>query len=1454
MPRISKVRIVNFTYNDGKRLIADELFNFENSAKDDALNVLINLENGGGKSVLVQLMMQPVLPRAKVAGRKIESFFGSVRDHCYVVLEWLKDGSPEKLLTGISMAASQSAAAEDDVSRGRTIKYYTFYAEYKDDRSRYSIVNLPLSRKENGKFIPAAFEDIRNFAKKSSHALEYYATEDAILWKRKLEEYGIVQNEWRMIEALNSEEGGLTKYFGDFKTSDQLIEKLLVPTIERKQASGADEKEASLGRMLLSHVDRYLKNQKALDELKIYEAFELNLQQLNPQVTELWNANDLAEKALHELFGLSDALSHEISKLEQAKAESAKQMENLQQDKYKIQWEEVSAKYYECLDKAEAAEAACRLAQQGLNEKQEQLHSSEHAFKAMECAGYYQTACRLQGDITGLQKAIDLQEQGGDHAEELARLKYSAFCAVQKEQSLLIPLLEQLQEQSKQLAAESAALRKKHCEAQQRQEKVQSEYDRIDGNLQGYESETDDLVRSLSEPLQRRLDGAYETDELEALISDHSNQIEQQKKACAEAEAQITQREAEKEQLPQKIAEKNVQLQQEQERLQRLRDEYKAYQDEEEQIRPIFDEYSLSFSKRFDDYLIPTLHTMQNSNRADQMAAQRSIDLLKEELTAVERGSVHVPNAVIQYLESTGIRYNTCEKYLQELVKAGKLPLERCLEILKQCPAAAYGILVQTEGDALRLQQQEHEQWLPALVPILCPEQMERVLNEEEHFAGAIAFYSKEYFKDWTHYRNKLEQRQEQQKHTLEQLRLRADRLEQQLRTAEKFTYTADWGKQQNRKITASTDACERIEDEIKILTAQQATLKQQITEWKARKSVTEQTLDTLRHTEEKLQQICLRIQKEEELRQKKYQQQELLLDAKQEVEQVGRALAQRQEKLQNLCSQLQDKQSLQRSLQDALEILGECRETTIYDGNWQGLLEQYQQLQQSASRELQDLQERLAEKQRDLRQQNAEIAKREIAKEDYCDIQYSMEKECALAERQKSCQAEENNEAQAYQKVVVAAARTEAFLKQAEDALEPFGEALEKAQIGTDFKNRMQVIEHAEKELTEILHVQEKRKTELNRIVDRLTSKLENYAYPENVPVVTLEENSSNQMDRLCAAWKKQTDALKAARSAVQTTLTAMEKKFPEENKGPADAISAMCSIFSGNCPGDSYFTLSMQVEAIIVKTNLEIERIRTDLSDFKYHQDDLVHQCVLQGQRIYEGLLQMQRSSQVIVYPGKPKKEIIRFGVPAEVDVVLAEDSIRKEIDTGVRELLQDRQNNATQELMHKHAAQIVGSVSLLHKYIRQDSIGAEAYKIDRNPQNSRYRSWRDTQINNSGAEKFVVYFAVILTLINYARGDLSAINSKEKNSALILDNPFGATSSVHILKPMFEIARHFHVQLICLSHINKADVINCFDIVIQAVLKKRPLSSNELLTHEGDEQIEHGFYRSEQLSWLN
>ena len=62
------------------------------------------------------------------------------------------------------------------------------------------------------------------------------------------------------------------------------------------------------------------------------------------------------------------------------------------------------------------------------------------------------------------------------------------------------------------------------------------------------------------------------------------------------------------------------------------------------------------------------------------------------------------------------------------------------------------------------------------------------------------------------------------------------------------------------------------------------------------------------------------------------------------------------------------------------------------------------------------------------------------------------------------------------------------------------------------------------------------------------------------------------------------------------------------------------------------------------------------------------------------------------------------------------------------------------------------------------------------------------------------------------------------------------------------MFDMAKRLKVQLICFSNITKADITSRFDKVIKAIVKPIAASSLEILTHNENEEIQHGFYRRE------
>ena len=118
MPRINRIRIINFSYNNDSRHIQDETFNFHGGE-----NALLSLANGGGKSVLVQLCFQPIVPEIKIQGRRINAFFRKKRLPAYVLIEWKLDAAGGYLLTGIGMVSAEVSGVEDEKNR---VKYFTF--------------------------------------------------------------------------------------------------------------------------------------------------------------------------------------------------------------------------------------------------------------------------------------------------------------------------------------------------------------------------------------------------------------------------------------------------------------------------------------------------------------------------------------------------------------------------------------------------------------------------------------------------------------------------------------------------------------------------------------------------------------------------------------------------------------------------------------------------------------------------------------------------------------------------------------------------------------------------------------------------------------------------------------------------------------------------------------------------------------------------------------------------------------------------------------------------------------------------------------------------------------------------------------------------------------------------------------------------------------------------------
>ena len=1071
----------------------------------------------------------------------------------------------------------------------------------------------------------------------------------------------------------------------------------------------------------------------------------------------------------------------------------------------------------------------------------------------LECAEYYQKLLQIEGELTAIRSEISRRESGGENGQEIANLKYSIYVQICDLLSKCIPEAESLERQHDSLTLQKAEWEKKLQIAEKNFEKAKDEYTRADERVRSAKSGTDRLVSKYGIEIRRRLDGAYTIDEVEAVQSAKANEKKKIEDAIDKANQELVRLEGEISSIPQKKADLSLSRSETEQRCKSLKEELKDYYEKETQIKKISSEYNLDFSMRFTDNTRESLLSKQRENQAEQAAILRKISIAEEEIKSAKRGSLHIPYAVIEYLNFTGVKYSTCEKYLTEQVAKGMISNEECLELLRNYPATAFGVLMDTR-EREKFFNYGREKWLPAMIPLYTYEQMAQILSNAKKFDGAIAFYSEEYFRNVGQFIEVLESNRQELIKKRDLIDGIDAKIKSQLEVANAFTYDENYEKRQKDSIARLEKRISEMDSKIQSLVTRETELTTAKAETKRKIQKRSESIQIANRFLEDIETILQGISKEGSLAEALHNKKIDLEGAEQICKNVQAQLKECTISLEDTKENLNERNKQITELSRVKDQVAECAKAELVDGDWRELYSKYQSLQSALNQELSTLKSLWEDKSSRKNEYEGEISRRELSIDEYKDVAFSEEQLQSARKEEKLLNSEREEATRNTKQAVEQKGKAEGTLESAKQSLVRFGEPLDKSEVGGDFDARLSRVKEERKALFTQKDKCGKLENRVNTILGRLTDRLKKHTRPEIIIKVQLEDSFGEQFERMTKEYESVKENLADVHAQVSEALNSMKSQFSSSTCGVFDAIVGMSALLSNEMRGDRYYTLIEHMNGDIQNTDRAIARITTDLKEIENNRNDLIRQCVLQGSRIYEGLLQMASSSRVTVYDGKDKKQMIRFDIPAEVDPVVASAAITDEIEKGTKELVAILFKEAATEVdIKKMAEKIVGSRNLLRKYIGKEAIRVDAYKIDQNPQNAGYRSWEQTQINNSGAEKFVVYFAVILSLMNYTRGDFGSIRDKDLRSALILDNPFGATSSKHILVPMFAIAKHFRVQMICLSDINKSDVINCFDIVIKAIVKKRPMSNNELLTHEGNESIEHGFYRSEQLALL-
>ena len=276
MPSINRIRVNNVKYNFGTQQYDD--FTMRMYGK----NTLYDLANGGGKSILMLLLLQNLIPNCTLDDKQpIEKLFraGGGNTTIHSLIEWKLDESGEKdgyryLTTGFCARKAKDASDGEEGEREvASIEYYNyciFYRNYNDN----DIVNLPLVK--DGERI--TYSGLKNYLKDLAHrdmGLEIRIFERKGEYQRFIAGYGLYESHWEIVRGINKTEGHVRTYFeSNYKTARKVVEDLLIEEIIEKaylvkinQESGTDD----MARTLLDIKDKLVELAKKKREITDYD-------------------------------------------------------------------------------------------------------------------------------------------------------------------------------------------------------------------------------------------------------------------------------------------------------------------------------------------------------------------------------------------------------------------------------------------------------------------------------------------------------------------------------------------------------------------------------------------------------------------------------------------------------------------------------------------------------------------------------------------------------------------------------------------------------------------------------------------------------------------------------------------------------------------------------------------------------------------------------------------------------------------------------------------------------------------------------------------------------------------------------------------------------------------------------------------------------------------------------
>lgn len=1421
MSKINRIRIMNLNYNGNTIRVDDETFDLAGK------NTLLSLRNGGGKSVLVQMVISLFVNKSyrDFPDRPFRNYFTTNRP-TLILTEWKLDQEQGYFLAGMMVRKCQNL----EENNNEELEMLTFTGSYKEFACTYSLDNFPVIEKEGDvrvlKGFGACKKVFEELKKERATDFNYYDMSSAYFRKgyfSKLREYQIDHKEWEtIIKKVNLKESGLSELFANAKDEKGLIENWFLDAIEKKINQEQDRIE-EFRNIAYKYICQFRENQTKIERKGKIEKYFEDAEVIKEKVAQYEESHEKLETQKEKIAVFIQEVYKQLGLLSKEIDQKQKDISDLEKKLLRIQHEKISYQMYR-LEDEKRDKVADRLESEALitscHEKVEQVQKE---LCKIDCAKLYEETEDFRREKESLQEQLQvLQREQKDNQQEIEKLGKSLYDyynnMLEKEILELRELEEELQEnlinrQRKQeflaeVNSEIAELLKKSGTVEkavqtfdEKETKFQQKYHANFGrNIIGkYEDGTLELWKKKYEDENRAIQvHLTKLAEKEKKLADEYDQINREEKQCSieEEKAKMT------------LGEK-----------QGIWNRWK----EEQNTRKIMMQYVDAPEEEFDQKTVLLDRFDRKIRELELLKEEYGYNLkkLEKEYANIRQGKVmQIPENILKYFEEENISVIYGMEWLKKngrtvvqnkkLVEKNPL-LPFCIILEKQeiekladapeelvtgfpIPILEKGQLEETVEDKSSniLTLQGLKFFVMFNKQLLDEKELERILDEKKQ---EISVYKEKIQRkegeiaDYRNYQNIVEQQSFTQ-FAIDQLSEEIEGLEN---LVGEWKEKNIWCMQQKKKIK---------ED--------QKENKKEIDDAKEQKILFENRQEAFEEVCKAYEQYETDLQEQSRIRKKTEEKEKKKESTEKEIEELQRSLSHLKEIKQNKeAEQRNTKEELSRfqGYENVEKHLTEQMDATIMEARFKALTSK-------VIEKVEELEKRLQRENGHFLKKQEELLKRNyynFPEEEYVGLTYSDAMQEGLMEEEKQARSRENKALEKNNFLNVQIARLDSDLENIKkELLSLIGKEEWVSQeeiVELEFDTRWKLAKYEkDKKMVSLQKLEEKKSA-----FENAQSVMAEYAdFQRNQQEQTYQLSLGNMSREELNAYhgNLRLDLKKYERNTIdlQRKTEAVIRKVYEKTeyqeeffqKGYDNLMSLTEQVVS----------LKKQLYLLLDSYDSMLQKLKVDLELVEKERANLEEFFLEYVQDINENMEQIDRNSTISIR-GKSLK-MLKIKVPdweehKPVYQLHLRDYVEQFLKWGI-EAIETEKN--VEELLGK----LITTKKLYDEVVGMGNVAIRMYKIE--AEREVAISWAEVSAN-SGGEGFLSAFVILSCLLSYMRRDDTDLFAMgEEGKVLIMDNPFAQTNAVHLLKPLMEMAEKTNTQLICLSGLGGDSIYNRFD----------------------------------------